>query len=250
MSILGNAVHWTSPPMVALVLLATLQLAWQGCAEEEPQAVTGENNTWHESSESDTVIVFVHGIFSNSRSAWLNTDHNVYWPDLVLDDPIFARPSVFLGGYYTSVTSGSYSIRDAANALYRHLTLPKAPVSEPVLAKQKILFVAHSTGGIVVRHMLVRHAEEFAEKTVGLVLMASPSIGSEDALRFERISDFAGNRMSSELELDNPFLEELDGDFKNLSGGDKLPCLRGVEAIENHLVMSKWLGLARGSTLR
>ncbi len=34
----------------------------------------GKNNTWFEYNESDTVFVFVHGIFSDSNSCWLYLD--------------------------------------------------------------------------------------------------------------------------------------------------------------------------------
>lgn len=242
-------VRGSRPRAAMLVVAAALWTLALGCAGEVPAPVEAENNTWHEHNDSDTVLVFVHGILSDSRSGWFDEESEVFWPDLVLEDELLGKPSIFLAGYYTALESGDYSIRDAANDLYRHLTVPKAPASEPVLAKKRILFIAHSTGGIVVRHMLVRHDSDFERKTVGLMLMASPSIGSEDASRFDWLSDLVRNRMSRELQWDNPFLEELDGDFKNLVYEEAIPCLRGVEAIENHLVVSKWFGLWRDRVL-
>ena len=39
------------------------------------------NNVWYEYRSSDIVFVFVHGIFSDSRSCWYNHEADVLWPD-------------------------------------------------------------------------------------------------------------------------------------------------------------------------
>jgi tetratricopeptide (TPR) repeat protein len=209
----------------------------------------GENNLWYAHNESETVFVFVHGILSDSRSAWLNEDVEdqgpVFWPHLVDSDSTFRRPSIFLGGYATELASGPFGIRDAARDFYRRLSTVIEPAGAPLLAKKRILFIAHSTGGIVVRHMLSRRAVEFADKIVGLMLVASPSIGSRDADRLEWLAKRVGNRMGTELQWNHPFLEELDKDFKTLVYKRFIPCLRGVEALENHLIFPRWLGLLR-----
>ena len=75
-----------------------------------------ENNVWYESNDSQTAIVFVHGIFSDSRNAWsyihaTDSSKSQYWPDLVLEDTTFERPSIFLGGFHTAIDSGRYDAK-------------------------------------------------------------------------------------------------------------------------------------------
>ena len=233
-TVLAVAVPWLGGLLVSATLAAS-------------RPAPDENNVWFEYNASDTAFVFVHGIFSDSRDAWFHQADGeaaagTYWPELVLADDTFNRPAVFLGGFYSEFDSGDYGIRDAANELYRSLAITIPPGDAPVLAKPNILFIAHSTGGIVVRHMLVRQVEKFRDKTVGLVLMASPSTGSRDANRLAWLADIAKQRMGSQLQWDHPFLEELHLDFKNLVYQQSIPRLVGVEAIENHFVV-KWMRL-------
>src|SRR5262249_22601685 len=46
---------------------------------------TGRNNLWFRQPDSDTALVFVHGVLSDSRSCWLSSgDHGqAYWPQLI-----------------------------------------------------------------------------------------------------------------------------------------------------------------------
>ena len=201
----------------------------------------GINNVWFNYNKSETVFVFVHGLLSDSRVAWYydGEEGNAYWPDLIKKDERFGNPSVFLGGFYTDIESGSYSIRDASNELYRSLSVPLDSKKIPLLGKKNILFITHSTGGIVVRHMLVKHKESFKDKVVGLALIASPSVGSKDADRLKYLAELTKNKMGEELRWNNPFLEELDKDFKNLIDKREIKNLVGVEAVENHFILKR-----------
>jgi len=49
------------------------------------------------------------------------------------------------------------------------------------MSRNSIVFVCHSTGGIVVRYLLESNWAQFKDKRVGLVLIASPSYGSTQA---------------------------------------------------------------------
>ena len=61
-----------------------------------------KNNFWYVRPQSDVVVVFLHGIFSNSRSCWLykgsRTTKPVFWPDLVRTDKRLGEPSIYLAG--------------------------------------------------------------------------------------------------------------------------------------------------------
>ena len=72
---------------------------------------------WIEFNYSPTVFVFVHGILSKSETCWRNLNTGAFWPDLVLQDPEFRRPSIFLAGYPADMASGNYTVYDAAEEL-------------------------------------------------------------------------------------------------------------------------------------
>jgi hypothetical protein len=199
----------------------------------------GHNNFWWINNKSATVIVFVHGIFSDSRSCWLRDDLEAlqYWPDLISKDSRLGNPSIFLGGFYTDWDSGKYSIADCAKELYAGLTVPDADQNHPPIEKRQILFICHSTGGIVVRYMLAEHVSRFADKRIGLMLYASPSFGSKLATTLGGLAHFYGNQLGKNLAWGDDLLSNIDDRFKTLINDKQLPKLNGIEACENHFVM-------------
>jgi pimeloyl-ACP methyl ester carboxylesterase len=215
----------------------------------------GKNNLWYAVNDSDTAIVFVHGILGNSRGTWLNADDKdparyEYWPELLLRDNRVGKVSVFLGGFYTEPDSQDYDARDAALELLGGLTrLPpegEGVQGKRVIDKPNLIFVAHSTGGIVIRYILYHHRDIFRDKNVGLLLIASPSYGSKSANTLDFVTELYNNKLGKQLEWSHPFLEELDKNFKDLVNDRSIPTLIGVEAVENHFVrhrrfwFSKW----------
>lgn len=214
-------------------------------AESGERPPPGTNNVWFEYNSSDTLFVFVHGILSDSRDAWYYEGdapkNSAYWPTLVATTEEFNNPSIFLGGFYTEVRSGDYTIRDAANELFEYLSVSVSPAGEPALSKTNIVFVAHSLGGIVVRHILTREQEAFKDKNVGIVLVASPSIGSKDADRLDFAIDLANQKMAKGLKWKNATLVNLDKDFRNLVDRNR-GSIVGLEAIENHFYKKNLFG--------
>src|SRR5712664_49941 len=205
---------------------------------------SGTNNVWYEKNNSDTVIIFVHGIFSDSKDCWSYLDsknplNSQYWPELVKNDARFGHPAIFLGGYFTRIDSGPYDTRQAAGELRDALK------QEGVLEKQNIIFIAHSLGGIVTRFLLLRNKDLFRGKRIGLALYASPSVGSPLANMLSFLSDYFGNKLAAELREDNPFLMDLDKDFRDLlynpnSDPDNLKIV-GAEGVENFFIIHrKW----------
>jgi pimeloyl-ACP methyl ester carboxylesterase len=204
----------------------------------------GENNLWYEYNDSDTVIVFIHGFFSESSSTWRhkdkqNPDNDRFWPDLVRNDARFCNPSIFLGGYRTSIDSGVYGFEKCADEFFRALGRPDEFGRSPVMAKQRIILVCHSMGGIVARYMLERNREAFGEKQVGIVLIASPSYGSVHADRLAWLADLYNQQQALHLKWGDALLKDLDSRFKDLVNDRVIPNLSGVEACENHFVVHR-----------
>jgi hypothetical protein len=219
------------------------------------------NNRWYERRKGDTTIVFVHGIFSDSRSSWCHNPCDawyqkllyaivpklkptlVYWPDLVKRDSRFDTASIFLGGYHTDVDSRNYTIRHCSTELFDALDRGINKGVDPVLSQRRILFVCHSTGGIVVRHMLEKNWRSFQNKSVGLLLIASPSTGAALATRLKYLARVFKNGLAEQLQnTGNESLDELDERFFGLIKNEQIPQLTIKEACEAHFIFhNKWL---------
>jgi hypothetical protein len=205
------------------------------------------NNLWYLDRGTKDVIVFVHGIFSDSRTCWLaeghKSEHEYYWPELIARDERFDRFSIYLGGFFTDVDAGPFGLEDCAQELFDALGEPTRSAEIPILERKTLLFVCHSTGGIVVRYMLESRADAFAEKTIGLVLIASPSYGSRlvgGTLR--GLAKLYRQKLGRQLKWGNWGLEDLDRRFQLLLSQRRIPHLIGAEAYENRFIFHrKWL---------
>ena len=127
------------------------------CLDAKPPEA-GVNNFWYCLNASDTAIVFVHGLHSDSRGAWMHQtkageDAENYWPHLVAKDQSLGAPSIYLAGFYTDIHSGGYGMAEAAEELFSHLNTPIGGEPAPI-TKKNILFVGHSLGGILTRAVL------------------------------------------------------------------------------------------------
>jgi hypothetical protein len=101
-----------------------------------------------------------------------------------------------------------------------------------VLAHERLVFVCHSLGGIVVRYMLECWRELFESKAIFLVLAASPSIGSRWANSLENVISLFQNRTGRELKWRSDSLDDLDRRFKEMRELNLIPHLAGCEWCE------------------
>ncbi|OEF49752.1 hypothetical protein A1OW_01390 [Enterovibrio norvegicus] len=187
---------------------------------------------WYHHSDSDTAIVFVHGLFSDSKQCWTNIETNTFWPELIKEDGRFGNPSLFMAEFFTSPSSGDYKVSDCSDEIFKAISVCDEQSYLTVLEKKNIVFVGHSTGGIVIRHLLESKQDYFVGKNLGVVLYASPSFGSKWASFFSFFSKLMNNRLCQELRWGSEILEELDDRFKELVDSKKLR-IRGYEAYEN-----------------
>lgn len=194
--------------------------------------------TWirNPTTRESGVVIFVHGVISSSESCWSNRD-KVTWPEILSQHSGSGGYGICAFSYTTSAISGTYSIDDAADALWQFIA------SEGIVDRSRIVFVAHSMGGIVVRSMIVDRAAELAktEKTIGLLLVASPSTGARWAtLLFPIIA--AMNHSQAMLlrpAEDNAWLAALRRKFIALYQAKKLHIV-GKELVEDRFVLP-WL---------
>ena len=201
------------------------------------------NNLWYARRDPENVIVFLHGIFSASRTCWLYNDstsgRRVFWPDLVRRDKRFENASIYLAGYYTAIDAGDFSIAQCAREVLEALKTIDVDGFPPVLDARKLVLICHSTGGIVARYTIDRYIDVFRDKALGLALIASPSLGSVWANIAGLAAKYYNQRLGQQLRWDGEALEDIHGRFKDLVNekGTRLPGLFGMEACENKMIM-------------
>ena len=159
---------------------------------------------------SDTVLVFVHGIFGDSRDTWLNKETGKHFYDLIAEDPKFHNAlDIFVFGYPSyELRAGSFNIDQAA------LTLDLSLKSNEIYKYQKIVFAAHSMGGLVVMRYLVLN-KQYVRQVPGLVLFSTPQEGSQVANI--AVSLLNNPALAQMVPADgDPFLQGLDADWKSI----------------------------------
>jgi len=211
-----------------------------------------QNNSWfHYDKNTDTTLVFVHGFFSSSAACWHNKKTKKSWPEIIKDDARIGKISIFMGGYYTDADSGKYAIRECSQELFDGLRRVDQFDSKPPLDFEKIIFVCHSLGGIVVRYMLECFREHFNRHKIGLVLMASPSIGSDYADKFSKLASIYKNRAANQLQMNSELLSDLDDRFKDFLDKRDHDSFFGIEATEHVSFMHfKWFSVFKPIVLK
>lgn len=137
---------------------------------------------------SPMAVVFLHGVLSNGETCWRH-QNNTYWPDLLSQHAAIGSAGIYEFTYRTEFFSGTYSLSDVVDSLKESLHL------DGVNRARKIVFVAHSMGGIVARRYIVQRLDDLVGRgaEVGLFLIASPSLGSSYANWLGPIAKFMGH---------------------------------------------------------
>lgn len=186
---------------------------------------------------SPMAVVFVHGLLSDGETCWLHQS-GTYWPELISREDAIRDVGIYEFTYHTDFFSGSYNLSNIVDALKECLRL------DGVNQAHKIVFVAHSMGGIVVRRYVVQRCDELVKRgaELGLFLIASPSLGSSYANWLSPIAKFMGHAQGQALTFcqNNVWLNDLNNDFRNVLAHRKL-VIHGRELVEDQFVVLKRL---------
>ncbi|HEX2832295.1 MAG TPA: alpha/beta fold hydrolase [Thermoanaerobaculia bacterium] len=176
-----------------VVFLAASVVAYEPCEDALPQwrlvgsltlpgPVVAENRR--------AAIVFVHGFTGNGRDTWTNAN-GTYWPLLAGRDPDFALFDTYAFEYETSWWGPCRRITDLAESLNTFI------VDKGLMDRySRVVFVAHSQGGLIVRQYMIRYQETISGRVPMVVLYGTPSAGSELA---QMIGPFSRCRQIEDL---------------------------------------------------
>jgi pimeloyl-ACP methyl ester carboxylesterase len=185
---------------------------------------------WYRSGTGDTCVVFVHGVRSTPDSAW-RTKGKQGWPSVVAEDPRFQDFGILLVDYPTALTKHDYSFADAARRVRLFLQTERDEAGRTFDSYTKVIFVAHSAGGVVTRELLSENLPSLQNKQIGLLLVASPSTGSIYANFVSRIPGLTKHLQTNHLRQGNNWLSELDQRFRRVLSTSSN--IIGLELIED-----------------
>ncbi len=119
-------------------------------------------------SNSDNLIVFIHGFSGDPVETWTFQDSKFFWPKKLSQDPDFKNSDVYSFGYKSDCGT-VYNIRQIAASL--------KTVLDSVKGRYKtISFVAHSLGGVAARYYILENYRDIKLGTVAL--LSSPNFSS------------------------------------------------------------------------
>jgi pimeloyl-ACP methyl ester carboxylesterase len=166
----------------ALAIVLTLSAA--DCAKKQPtsaQSPLVSGFVVKRDGGASKLLVMVHGITGDGRESW-TTPLGVYWPHLIEKDAALNDFDVYAYDYHTARFRDCMPVSDIANDLRLRLRDANA-----FRRYERIVFLAHSMGGLVVRQFLLRNRDLAA--MVPLVLFYStPTAGAEKANLGARIA--------------------------------------------------------------
>ena len=134
-------------------------------------------------------IVFVHGLTGNAYNTWLHQETGIHWPSKLLRQDI-PDSRILSFGYDADVVkilgrgpASNSRLSNHAESLVGKLVRER---ERSETETRKIIFVAHSLGGLVTVQALT-HSKNSAEKylnqvercTVGIVFLGVPHCGSD-----------------------------------------------------------------------
>lgn len=167
----------------------------------------------------DKAIIFVHGVFGDAVTTWLNDDSGNYWPLLLKEDAEIRNAGfdIYSVGFDSPLFERTSSIQEVAQPLLQDLQTRSFFSNY-----QQIYFIAHSMGGLIVKHMLVdlnTPTEEINLKKIrAVIFLATPSQGANIA-GLARFLSFNPQIKAMESALKNENLLQLESRWLALLDG-------------------------------
>lgn len=175
-------------------------------------------------------IVFVHGLTGNSYSTWFHEDAKVHWPSQLLNKDI-PDARILSFGYDADIVNfwnpaSNSRLSNDAETMVDELARMRFRTSTE---SRKIIFVAHSLGGLVTERALSRsriavdpYHSHIERCTVGIVFLGVPLCGADLAswtaigTRMVGILRRTNKDIVKVLKPESEMLREVQKDFHNV----------------------------------
>lgn len=166
-------------------------------------------------------VIFVHGINADSKTTWMPDNRLEGFPEeswLYWLDQDIADIAVWTLSYPASASGWNGFTMELSDRADNIINLI---LNHPDLDKNRsMIFVTHSMGGLLVKHILRRaksgdypNAESLVEQTKGIVFLSTPHRGSDLANFIERLAFVLPSVNVKELKKDEPALIDLNNWF-------------------------------------
>jgi hypothetical protein len=201
-----------------------------------PDSVYGAGGWIRNQPGNDTAIVFVHGSRSDATQAFTSKKDDlkqpgVYWPCLLTTDNAFNNANIFVVQYRSHTVKESTPIPEAAEGVMRAFSnsgtagglIANAGASpKPLTQHARIIFIAHSLGGVVLRMALTRDETLPVLAKTRLIYLASVPGGRVDKAGVWE--DVLENEQFRELSQPAVF-QQVEKDWNRVVAGKNQPAL-------------------------
>lgn len=125
---------------------------------------------WVRPPAHDTVVIFMHGLWGDANGTWRSAA-NTSWPEMLATDDAFKNVDIYVAEYPTQRGRPGLTIPEIS-------TLLRDPLREVFETHSRVVFVAHSMGGIIVRDLIVRYPTWTHDKVKMIYTYGTPMDGS------------------------------------------------------------------------
>lgn len=206
--------------------LAGPSLASSGHVPQFPDGI----QVWHDCPDATLDVCFVHGLTGNRDTTWTARGEAVPWPPNLLPTNL-PKARLLTFGYDAYVVRKSVA---SANRLVDHATNLLVDLtrkrSSSDASRRRIIFVAHSLGGLVCKEAMLQsrdhpemHLRGIFDSVIGIAFMGTPHRGSWMA-DWNRIPASVFGLVKSTnksilaiLETDNQLLESIQVKFWSMA---------------------------------
>ncbi|KAF2742947.1 hypothetical protein M011DRAFT_252802 [Sporormia fimetaria CBS 119925] len=203
-------------------------------------------------------IIFVHGLAGGSRKTWSSSKKlQHFWPKEWLSrDPGFEHARVYSFGYRSDWINTKSSILDVGVFAETLLASIQSSPSMVENRDSRIIFVAHSMGGLVVKKACIdantsSNYQDIASRIESIFFLGTPHNGSEIAKTAETIvalSPFHGNKpYVKDLIPASTMIRTINHDFPRYS--KNLQLFSFIETLETRVGGTSRLIVSRDSAV-
>ncbi len=165
---------------------------------------------------SEGTVIFVHGITGNSQSTYTNSDANFDWmAEIAAELPEWNVLAADYGSSFWINIKGLLAVDEGPTIQTLALELAHE-LAEKQIRTNRVVFVCHSMGGLVVKHLFDPAHQDLIgtllDRVTGIQFLGTPHAGADLARRLEKYSQKLSSRLVSDL-CNTTYLAELDRGF-------------------------------------